>query len=333
MGKAEKEIPDKKHKIRRLFTGIAIGIGALVLTTAGAVAVMGAQLYVVLEAAAASLGVGVTIGGAVATVATTNMAKISANKKRTTKALNKIRKHNERTPLAARLKNYAKYAKGNIKQYKLTGNSIYGAFLTNTGRSEEETKISGMIESYEVLEAVARAKGQNRKAKKIQNKIKGLSNRLVNYDKINSSRGFSWAQFYGEEDKDLYVYDERTKISCMTSNARDRFAHSFGSPSGKSSKVGCSISIRFPEDSSAKTTYACIEDTGRMETAKNILLQDLVDACGEISEASARRLFPITVEIKNINKNSTKVLGTTSKVYESLTELKQDISYYGSRNI
>lgn len=328
MSKTQKEIPDKKHKIRRAFLGIAIGIGLVVAGAAGYVAISGATLYSVVEIAAMALGVGALVGGGVGMVAFATARSIAKNKKIATQSLNKIREYDRdkssKVSERERAKVCRKYANANLRLCKLTNGTIYGLFKSLSGASEQETKILNEIEQYSILEQAAK---NSRQQKKYAHKKEVLQGRLT----TRETKGRPWTQVYNDVADGVQVFDRRTEICCKNEDTKMEFIEKFGSPKGKSSKVGCIITMNFDEESSSNASYIATEEIEKTNLAKQLLIKDILEYFEDKTDIEVRSHFPITLETKKIDKDSTKVLKQELKTYYNLTELKSELSEEISR--
>ena len=319
--KSELGIPKKKHPIRRIFGIVAGVMGVAAAAGVAVVAFTANPLFAIIDVALISAGVGAITGLVVGGIAAGTAMAIKHYKKESNKTLNQIREYNkERTSSISKTgveaKVCRKHFNANLKLCKLFGGSLFGTLHGLTGnRTVKQTLIANQIDQYEGLMALAQTEAERQKYAK---KISTLSSKLINQDTVSNRR---WTQSYDKVVRGVEILDRRTEIFCMTEESKQEFISLAGEPYGETSNVGSNIVIRYPEDSSLKPTFASIEDTTKESAALNILLKDIVNACEDKDEQQINRMFPITVETRHIDRDTTKITGVSSRTYNSLNEV------------
>lgn len=332
MSKKEKQIPDRKHIIRRCLIIASIGIGVAVLGTAGVVAFLaaGASNFLAVQASVLALGAGVVAIGSAGTIATIDGIRRRHNTSVATKSLEKLRGMDSDKPLDKSSKRVARicrrFAKSSLKLCKIRGGSIYGSFSSQTGLSDRETLIRNKVDQLAVLEKLARTKNGRKKYSTLKRELQA---------KLPEStpHGLKWTKgYYVDSSEGVAVFDRRNEISCLTKTAKERFIKEFGTVSGKPSKVGYSITFNFPNNSSIYPTYINTEREDRVSSAVRLLLTDVLEMCETKSQQEAARFFPIEVETKSIKRNSTAVVDTSKTTFRTLKEVKEYLGVDAERD-
>ena len=83
------------------------------------------------------------------------------------------------------------------------------------------------------------------------------------------------------------------------------------------------VSMTFNENSGISPSIARAEDQTKASTIKDILVQDVYEACKTKNAPELRAMFPITIESKCINKKSTKLVKRDVLTIANYSELKQ----------
>lgn len=326
MAKENKELTDKKHKIRRAFIISAIAVGVLTLGV-GAMAMFSASpILIAIDVAVLAAAAFALVGTGVAINKLHDSSAVSNSKKTAIKTLEQIKQLNaDRSSSKSqeyRAKIVRKFANANLVLSKRRGGTISGVFHSSSGiKNKKATEIINKIDAYTLLQETAKTKGEQKKySKKIRLEEQKLS-KIIEEEGVISSP-YRWTKSYDNVVSGVSVLDRRTEIACLTSSARDEFAEMFKNSNEKTDVKALNIVLKFNESSNLTPTMVRAEDQTKLEELKEILLKDVVTACQSKTGLEVRSMFPITLEARIINKKTTKILNREVVTADSLTELK-----------
>lgn len=327
MSKRVKEVGNKKHNFRKAFWII----GGVIVLAAGAVSALVATsvspLLVLLESAllVGGVGAGIEIGATINKLQ--ERSKVKKNKKIAKKALEEIRKL-DNNPLkrseSYRAKVVAKYAKANLVLAKVLGSSSFGVFHSNSGRrTERETELINLMDNYALLRDSAET---TKEQKKYAKKFHLTQQKLMKYseDEVIVAP-YKWSRTYDDVLAGVSVVDRRTEISCLSEGSRDKFISMFESSKEKTDKKALNIVCHFGASASVKTTYAKSEDQTKEPQIREIMLEDIANACMGKTPAEVRKYFPIVYQSKIIHKENTNVLKENIITIKTLRDLKNEL--------
>ncbi len=330
-----KEIIGKKSIIKRVVLAVA---GTVALVAGGGIVIAGfagvsMSLLFALEVSMAGVAAGIVAGGIVGGISARTALKVRSNKKKAVAALDEIRQLNsDKTSNVSeekRAKICQKYAKANLYLTKKRGGSIFGELHSNSGASTmTQTQIMNEIDAYTILQEAATSKRQKTKYANI---ISGLDSKLCKM-RANEGAGSSylkWTQSFDHVIEGVSVFDRRTEIVCMTKNARESFIELAGTPSTKSTKVGAHISVKYGPASGMRKTFINIEDTSKVEQSKEILVRDVLEYLKGKTNLEIKGIFPITLEVKTIDRQSAKSQVYKTLVFNNHKELKESLEIVG----
>ena len=324
-----KEIIGKKSIAKRVVLAVAATVGVVAgggLMLAGFAGVSMSLLFA-LEVSMVGLAAGVVAGGIVGGISAKTALKVRHSKKEAVNALNQIRELNaDKTSTVseqARAKICQKYAKANLYLAKKRVSSIFGELHSNSGANTlTQTQIMNEIDAYTILQESTTSDRMKRKYAKI---ISGLDSKLCNMRATDGagSSYLKWTQSFDHVVEGVSVFDRRTEIVCMTKNARESFIELAGTPSTKSTKVGAHIAVKYGPASGMRKTFINIEDTSKVEQSKEILIKDVLEYLKGKTNLEIKGIFPITLEVKTINRQSAKSQVYRNYVFNSHKELKE----------
>lgn len=325
MGKLKKEVGNKKHKFRRAFIAVGLGIVLAGAAVGALTAFSATPLLIVLEGAVLFAGVGLVVEGGVAINKMKEKRTVSKNKKIASKALEEIKElNNDKTTSYSknyRAKIIKKYANANLVLTRTLGSSNFGIFHSNSGLSSEKaTELLNEIDAYTLLRDSARTAYQERKySKKLalaQEKLTKIAGEDI------AVAPYKWSKTYDEALTGVSVIDRRTEIACLSQVARDSYIALFEDAEEKTNKKALNVMVHFNDTASMKPTVAKAEDETKVNEVKTILLKDVVEACKTKSQLEIKSMFPISLECKVINKDTTKILGQNVLNFKNLDEVK-----------
>ena len=328
MAKTNREVTDKKHKVRRAFIISTIATAALTVGI-GAMAIFSASpILLALDGAVLACALFTAIGTGVSINKIRDSAIVSSSKKSAKKNLEKIKALNQDKSSTYsreyRAKVVKRFANANLKLCSRRGGTSFGVFKSSCGlENENAAEILNKIDSYTLLKDTATTNGERKKfAKKLILQEQKLS-KIIEEEGVSTSLQ-RWTKSYDNVVSGVSVLDRRTEIACLTTAAKESFATIFENSNEKTDNKAGHIIVRF--SSNIRPTMARVEDQTKINEVKEILLNDVVEACKTKTALEVRSMFPISLEAKVLNKETTKILNNQTITVNSITELKELLS-------
>lgn len=316
----KKEVGHKKHVLRRIVLGAAIvtGVafaGVLVSVAAAVPNVMFTSVSTSIGAVSAALGIGAG--------ANLIYTKRQENKYRK-KSLNAIKQISEvdsdksaTMSKSKRISLAKKFAKANIKLCKLAGCPFCGRFRSNSTLTEKENERFNREQNEALLIDIENAERENigvSKKLKYKSKLKLSSESVRNRLQV-------WTKEYNSFLKDVSIKDRRIEIGCLCDSTTSKF-EKLVKDIPATSELGGMVNVAFEGSSPIKQTYARVTDKGCLERTKDILLEDVYNACKNSTEEKKKAFFPFTIETRDLNDKAkvTNVETTRIKSFEDLCD-------------
>lgn len=324
---SKKEIGDKTHKLRRAFIITTIAVGVLAIG-AGVFAGLAAKpLIVAMNACLLTGVVCISVGTGVALNKGQNVASEQINKQKAKKALEKIKEldkdKSSKYTQKQRAKIASKYAKANLAITKHRGATFFGEYHTTSGMGKKGTELINKIDAYTILRDTAQTPKNSRKYEKKLKLAESALAKVSEEEGIRTSKS-RWTKSYEEAYEGATILDRRTEISCLTPAGRDAFRMVMEHASEPTDNKLVHVSVKYSTDSGIAPSIARAEDQTKAKTIRDILVYDTIEACKNKTQSEIKSMFPIVIEEKIINKNSTKCVGqpTVLKI-DSYSELKE----------
>lgn len=325
MGK--KEIGDKSHKLRRAFIITTIGVGILAIG-AGVFAGLAAKPLILAMNACLLTGVAcISVGTGVALNKGQNVASEKINKHKAKKALEKIKEldkdKSSKYSQKQRAKIVKKYAKANLAITRHRGATFFGEYHTTSGMGTKGTELINKIDAYTVLRDAAQTPTERKKyAKKLQLAESQLA-RVSEQEGTRTSKS-RWTKSYEEAYEGATILDRRTEIACLTPAGRDAFRMVMEHANEPTDNKCVNVVVRYASGSGIAPSIARAEDQAKARTLREVLIYDTIEACKEKSQAEIKSMFPMIIEEKIINKDTTKLIGEPAVLkIDSYSELKE----------
>ena len=327
MDKLKSEVGNKKHPVRKVFLIGTIALATLAVGIWALTAFSASPILMVIEGTIIGVAAATLIGCGVAANKIFDSTRIKQSKKVAGKSLEKIKQLNK-DKSSTYTRNYRakiikRYANANLSLTKRQGASIFGTFHSNTGiRNEKATTLLNQIDSYTLLRDTATTKAKQKKYSKKLSLAEQKLSKIVEEEGVKTSM-FKWTKSYDEALHGVSVLDRRTEIVCLSQQARDDFKALFENTYEITDNKSLNIVMHFNQASSLRPAIAKVEDQTKAEEVKRILLNDVVTACNSKTPLEIRSMFPIALETKLINKQTTKILKNSTITVHTLSELKE----------
>ena len=329
MAKLKKEVGNKKHLLRRALLIAGVGVALIAAGVVATTMFSASPIVLLLEGAALLTGFGCIVGAGVALQKFVESVRVGKSKKVAKKSLKQIKTlNNDKTSKYSnnyRAKVIRKFANANLTLTKALGSTVYGVFHSNSGqKNEKATELLNQIDAYTLLRDSATSSSAQQKYSK---KLKLAQEKLVKIvgDDV-SITPFKWSKTYNNVLDGVTVIDRRTEIYCLSERAKESFISVFESLDEKTDKKALNVMVRFNGISNLKPTVAKAEDQTKQEVVKSILLADVIEACNYKTPEEIRAMFPITLESKIINKDTTKILDNSAVTFATISEVRAYIS-------
>ena len=322
-----KELGKKTHKLRLAFI-ISTAVAVAVAVGAGVVALTAAKpILLAVNGCILAGALGVSVGTGVAINKIYDSASIKSNKKKATKALERIKTletdKSSRYSREYRAKIIRKYAKANLVLTRRLGATIFGEYQTTSGlKSRKGTQIINEIDAYTLLKDSASSDSQARRYSKKIALLQSQLSRISEEEGVKTSK-FRWTKSYSGVLDGATALDRRTEISCLTPSARDEFRAIMEAGDEHTDSKCVNLFMTFGNASSMSPCIARAEDQTKAPQIREILVRDAYEATKGKSPIEIKSMFPITIETKLIKKDSTRLLKREVITITSYSELEE----------
>lgn len=315
----EKETSPVSHKLRTIFGIVVCVLGLTTLAGVGVMAFAAVPSAIVVNSCFSVAAITVAGGTAWATNTIVTDHKLKRNRKKSRKLLKEISEIDmgkKNVSAKRKAKIVEKYAKLQLKLCQVSKTPLNGVFHSVSHmRSHKGTQAMNELDARTILEKTSNSGANSKKISKLKNLVASERSRTA---------PCKWTKTYENVVKDVPIYDRRTEISCMNDVSVTRFK-SLTNNLEPTAELGTNIIVTFKDENKYPSTYARVADSSKSNIATEILLSDVKKTCEGMSKAEVDRVFPILIEIRKLDKNTSVIKEETQQI-SNLYELEQAIN-------
>lgn len=214
------------------------------------------------------------------------------------------------------LKNSKIFSTLNLKLANKHVKTLVSKKYTTVG-SEKTIELQNRIDAAQAAISHNLIAGKRKAANSVQKQLKGLTKQYkqAQFNDYAVQLPYVWTRLIPNSYTGEDIPDRRSEIGCLNNQTREMFKKLANSQQ-PSNELGSSVVVKYGKNSGLTSTYACLHNQSKMESAELLLLNEAKE------RAFVKDIFPVSINRSSMeNKKSIAII-----TLQNMTELNKYIA-------